>query len=181
MRTFPIMASLTLAAGLLAGGAFVAPGFAQSPTAAPTTPPRAVLDIAQVHARLEGAGYRDIVEIERERDRYEVKALDAEGRRVELDVDAATAEVRRTEVKGGARAPRQDAPAGTAAAPLSLAQVHERVVAAGYRSIEKIERERERVEVRALDAEGRRVALDVDPVTAQVRKVETKSERRRTP
>ena len=181
MRTSPLIASLTIAAGLVAGAALVAPGFAQSPAAAPATAPRPVLDIAQVIARLEAAGYRDIAEIELGRDRYEVKALDTDNRRVELDVDAATAEVRRTEVKGGARAPRQDAPAGTTAAPLSLAQVHERVVAAGYRSVEKIDRERDRVEVKALDAEGRRVELDVDPFTAQVRKVESRAERRRAP
>ncbi|HMM86493.1 PepSY domain-containing protein [Azohydromonas sp.] len=184
MRKFPLMPSVTLAAALVAAGAFVAPGFAQPSATAPAAAAaaaRPVLDIAQVHARLEAAGYRDIVEIERERDRYEVKALDAEGRRVELDVDASTAEVRKTEVKGSARAPRPDASAAATPAPLTLAQVHERVAAAGYRSIEKIERERDRVEVRALDAEGRRVELDVDPLTAQVRKVETKSERRRTP
>lgn len=54
-----------------------------------------VLGIAQVAEQLAAAGYVDIREIEREHDRYEVKARDAQGTRVELDVDAHTGAVLR--------------------------------------------------------------------------------------
>ena len=44
------------------------------------------LSIAQVHARLESAGYRNIEKIERESGRYEVKATTADGERIKLYV-----------------------------------------------------------------------------------------------
>ena len=47
----------------------------------------------EVLARLRTAGYSDFREIERENGRYEVKGSDADGRRVELYVDARTGEV----------------------------------------------------------------------------------------
>jgi hypothetical protein len=102
MRKSSVLATLALAAGIAGTTAIVAPVLAQS--AAPAAPAaRAALGIPEVHQRLTAAGYTDIDEIERERDRYEVKATDREGRRVELDVDAATAEILRTEVKRSKR------------------------------------------------------------------------------
>lgn len=171
MHTRTLIATLVIATGALAASAVVAPGFAQTQAAAQATAP--TLNIAQVHARLEVAGYREIDEIERKRDHYEVKALSADGRRVELKVDPATAEVRKSEPKHDRRS--ADRPAPVATVLLSIAQLHDRLQAAGYPRIDKIERERDRIEVKAIDAQGRRVELDVDPVTAQVRKVEAKS------
>lgn len=43
--------------------------------------------------RLRDAGYSDIREIEREREKYEVKGRNSEGYRVELYVDARTGEI----------------------------------------------------------------------------------------
>lgn len=53
----------------------------------------APLTMDEVLARLRTAGYSDFHEIEREHQRYEVKGRDADGRRVELYVDARTGEV----------------------------------------------------------------------------------------
>ena len=92
MRTKSLMSTLALAAGLAAGGAFLVPAIAQPATDNP-------LNIAQIYDKLTAAGYTQIDEIERENGSYEVKATDADGRRVELDVDAATANVMKTEVK----------------------------------------------------------------------------------
>ncbi len=170
MRTPTLVIAAAL--GLVAAGAGIAPGFAQTPAAPAAGRTAPMLDIAQVHARLEAAGYRSIDEIERKRDRYEVKAFDAEGRRVELDVDPATAAVRKAEVK---RERRADTPPQG----LGIAEIHARLEAAGYRPIEKIERGRDRVEVRARDAEGRLVELDVDAASARVLGTEVKSEPRR--
>ena len=47
----------------------------------------------------EAAGYTDFREIEREKNKYEVKATDPQGQRVELDVDPVTGDVLKTEVK----------------------------------------------------------------------------------
>ena len=58
--------------------------------------PADALSIAEIVARLDAAGYRDIHEIEREHGRYEVEGRDAGGNPVELVVDARTGEVLRS-------------------------------------------------------------------------------------
>ncbi|HRM69386.1 PepSY domain-containing protein [Thauera phenylacetica] len=57
------------------------------------------MNLQQVQARLEADGYRDFEKIERERNKYEVKALDPQGRRVEVKVDAHSGEILGVEVK----------------------------------------------------------------------------------
>lgn len=51
---------------------------------------------------------------------------------------------------------------------LTIPQVHEKLEAAGYRSIEKIERERGGYEARAIDRNGERVKLYVNPQTGEL-------------
>ncbi|MDX1431377.1 MAG: PepSY domain-containing protein [Gammaproteobacteria bacterium] len=58
----------------------------------------AALDGAGIIARLQARGYHDFREVERDDDgRYEVKARDASGRRVELYVDSTSGDILRTE------------------------------------------------------------------------------------
>jgi hypothetical protein len=59
-----------------------------------------------------------------------------------------------------------DSPAGRQW--LSIAQVADRLDAAGYRNIEEIEREHGGYEVRATDRDGRRVKLRLNPWTGEV-------------
>lgn len=105
MKTRTLILTLALGGGLLAGAAAVAPVFAQS-DAAPVVRQDEGLSVPQIHDALTAAGYRNINAIERERNRYEVKATDAEGRRVKLSVDPMTGKVMNTEAK---RDPREDA------------------------------------------------------------------------
>ncbi|TNF60743.1 MAG: PepSY domain-containing protein [Burkholderiales bacterium] len=58
--------------------------------------------------------------------------------------------------------------------PLTIVQLHERLEAAGYSNIRKIEAERDRFEVYATNREGQRVELDVDIFTGQVLRSETR-------
>ncbi len=51
---------------------------------------------------------------------------------------------------------------------LSIPQLHDKLAAAGYRDIEKIEREDGRYEVRATDRAGRRVKLHLNPWTGEL-------------
>jgi len=51
---------------------------------------------------------------------------------------------------------------------LSIPEVHARLESAGYRNIEKIERESGRYEVKATDQTGRRIKLYVHPQTGEV-------------
>lgn len=51
---------------------------------------------------------------------------------------------------------------------LSIPQIHEKLEAAGYRQIEKIERERGGYEARATDSKGERVKLYINPQTGGI-------------
>ena len=106
MRATTLIATLALTGGIIGAGAAIAPAFAQN--AAPAATPAAAtapaaqsnwLSIKDVLGKLEAAGYRDFREVEREKDKYEVKATDPQGQRVELDVDPVTGDVLKTEVK----------------------------------------------------------------------------------
>lgn len=63
----------------------------------------------------------------------------------------------------------QSQPAPAAQRPwLSIPQIHDTLEAAGYRNIEKIERERGNYEVKATSREGQRVKLYVHPQTGEI-------------
>lgn len=93
--------------GLLATAAFglaivqgaLAQGEPPAPPATAATESAPTLTMEQVLAQLRDQGYGEVYEIERERDRFEVKARDREGRRVELYLDARTGETVKTERK----------------------------------------------------------------------------------
>ena len=51
---------------------------------------------------------------------------------------------------------------------LPIPQIYAKLEAAGYRNIEKIEREHGTYEVRATDRQGARMRLDVDPQTGAI-------------
>ncbi len=89
MRTTirPILSALALGAALSAGVASAAPATSGAADASP------VLSIPQVSEKLQAAGYSDITKIERERNEYEVRAIDKNGARVKLYVDARTGKV----------------------------------------------------------------------------------------
>ncbi len=92
MKIQTIVASLLVVGSLAAGGFTLAPSFAGEN--APAQPgERPWLSIAQVHQKLEAAGYRAIEKIERERGGYEVRATDRNGARIKLYVNPQTGEV----------------------------------------------------------------------------------------
>lgn len=109
MRATTLIATLALTGGLIGAGAAIAPAFAQNaaPAATPATATAPAAPAAQsnwmslkdVQTKLEAAGYTDFREIEREKNKYEVKATDPQGQRVELDVDPVTGDILKTEVK----------------------------------------------------------------------------------
>lgn len=98
MRATILIATLALTGGLFAAGATFAPAWAQNAPAVAASQP-AAMSVQALQARLTAAGYRDVEKIERKRGKYEVKAIDPKGQRVELYVDAQTGEIVKTEVK----------------------------------------------------------------------------------
>ena len=102
MRATTLIATLALTGGIIGAGAAIAPAFAQNaaPAATSAAPVQSNwMSIKDVLNKLEAAGYRDFREVERDDNRYEVKATDPQGLRVELDVDPVTGDVLKTEVK----------------------------------------------------------------------------------
>ena len=98
MRATPLIATLIHSGGILGASAALVPAFAQSTAVSPASQMEG-LTMQQVLTKLEAAGYRDFEKIDRERNKYEVKATDAQGQRVELDLDLMTGDVLKTEVK----------------------------------------------------------------------------------
>lgn len=97
-------AALSLTALLGAGTYAVAqtasaPAPASAPAAAPQTAAvPAPMSIQDLLGKLTAQGYTDVSEVERKGDKlYEVKARDAQGRRMEMKVDARTAEILHSE------------------------------------------------------------------------------------
>jgi hypothetical protein len=61
---------------------------------------------------------------------------------------------------------------------LSIPQIHDKLVAAGYRNIEKIEREDGGYEARATNRSGERVKLYLNPQTGEIRNQRQRETRR---
>ena len=98
LRTAAGALGILASAGFGYGIVHSALGADQSQQAA--MPAAELLPMEQVLANLKQQGYAEITEIERERDRYEVKARNREGQRVELYVDARTGQTMTSERDG---------------------------------------------------------------------------------
>lgn len=96
MRTSQILSALILGTGIVVAGASLLPAFAQSDKPAASTQSASAkndMSMGQIHDKLAAEGYRDITKIERERDAFEVKAVDKNGARVKLYLDPQTGDV----------------------------------------------------------------------------------------
>jgi hypothetical protein len=92
MRTTTILSAFALGAGLVAGGAVLAPAFAEDNRPVRTSE-RQWLSIPQIHDKLVAAGYRNIEKIEREDGGYEARATHRNGERVKLYLNPQTGEI----------------------------------------------------------------------------------------
>lgn len=113
MRTTQILSALILGTGIVAGGASLLPAFAQSDKPATTaqtatTSAKNDMSMGQIHDKLAAEGYRDITKIERERDAFEVKAVDKNGARVKLYLDPQTGNVIESRQKDQKRDARRE-------------------------------------------------------------------------
>ena len=97
MRAQTLITTLALSAVIVAGGAALAPVMAQSNIAGNTQAPW--LSVHEVQLKVGAMGYRDLSGLERDHDKYEIKAVDAQGRLVKIDVDPFTGDVLKTKVK----------------------------------------------------------------------------------
>ena len=102
MRIKPLLLSLPLSS-ILAAGVLVEPAIAQDTGTAASTQSTAAqvapLTIRDVYDKVVAAGFGDIIEIERESDVFEVKAIDPQGKKAKLKVDRVTGEILKSESK----------------------------------------------------------------------------------
>ena len=89
----------TAIAAALPLGAALAQTATPAATATAATPTAQKLSIRDIYDRVEAAGYHDQHEIDFEHGRYEVKAVNAQGQRVKLTLNAQTGVIEDTRVK----------------------------------------------------------------------------------
>lgn len=102
MRTSKIALSLALVAAIGLGGVLLIPSFAAD-LSAESNDRQPWLSLAEILARLEKAGYRNIEKIEREHGSYEARATDTNGQRVKLYINPRTGEVTDRRERGDRR------------------------------------------------------------------------------
>lgn len=93
MRASSLLSAMTLSVGLAAGGAALAPAFAQAGKSAPGIEARQGMSIPQIHEKLTALGYWNIDKIERDPGAFEVRANEKNGDRVKLYLDVRTGEI----------------------------------------------------------------------------------------
>lgn len=129
------------------------------------------LSMAEIIAKAKEQGYSDISEVEREGDRYCVKARDAEGKEVEIFLDRKTGE-RVTEGAKGVK----DKKEAEKSEDLSKDEVIAKLKEQGYPEVSKIERERENDQYWAMatDTDGEKFELHVNAQTGVITRKEKK-------
>jgi hypothetical protein len=90
MKTSHAILAIALTATALGGGSAIAASSSADEASAKSSD---WLTIPAIYDKVVAAGYSDIHEIERERDGYEIEAVDTNGNQVELFVDPISGEV----------------------------------------------------------------------------------------
>lgn len=94
----------------------------------------------------------------------EIKAADAEGQRVKLEVDPFSGNILDTEVRHGTGRQTE----AIQASWLTMHQVQVKLEAMGYRDIEAIDRRHDRYEAKAAHAQGHAVKLLIHPRSGDI-------------
>lgn len=94
-----LLLAATFAAAVPLGAAIAQTPAPAQPAAVAPAPATPQLTIRDVYDRVEAAGYRDQREIDFDHGRYEVKAVNAQGQRVKLHVNAATGAIEGVRVR----------------------------------------------------------------------------------
>lgn len=137
------------------------------------------LAIPAIYDKLTNAGYSDIYDIEREKDRYEIKAANADGKRVKLYVDPVSGEVLDTRSKSDMskkdRYSRSQSDMPNRDRDYRHTRHHDQdgnrynqMANTGSIVIHKVKREKDRFVITAANASGEMVELYMDPMTGDV-------------
>lgn len=113
------------------------------------------IDLARAVQIAEAAGYRDILEVDREDDSWELKVRDAEGRRQRVYIEAATGDILW--------------PAQPGQQQLSAAEVMAKLGAAGYGEVRELERDEGYWSAEVRGSSGLSRDLRIHPLTGAIR------------
>ncbi len=130
---------------------------ATTTVAAPAMATTQTVLVSTILEKLNAAGYVGIRDIELEHGVYEVKAFNKDGHHFKLKIDPKTGEILHK-------------PMNKPAPAVSMQQAALAVEKAGYTKIIEIECEHKYYEVKAHDADNKKVKLDVDKMTGAVTK-----------
>lgn len=103
MRTSRLFSVLAISAAVVGGTAFLTPALSQTGKSE-ISYERSDLTLNQVLVKLMAIGYDNVDKIERERNAYEVRAIDKNGARVKLYVDPQTGDL----IKSGRQGAKQE-------------------------------------------------------------------------
>lgn len=113
------------------------------------------IDLARAVQIAEAAGYRDILEVDREDDSWELKVRDAEGRRQRVYIEAVTGDILW--------------PAQPGQQQLSAAEVMAKLGAAGYGEVRELERDEGYWSAEVRGSSGLSRDLRIHPLTGAIR------------
>lgn len=103
---------------------------------------------------LQADGYVAVKEIKLEGESYKAEAINMQGKKVEVKLDSAGKVVEPKSTKPG----------------ISMLTAVKKVEEAGYHDIHKVDSEKDKYEVKALDKEGKKVSLEVDALSGDIKK-----------
>ena len=118
--------------------------------------PTTLLPMSTILQDLQSKGYDNIRKIKFEHDVYEVEAISKQGTKIKLSVNPQTGKI--------ANSPMMQKNS------LSMRSIVQKVEAAGYHSIYKVKSEDNKYEIKALDKNNKKVELNVDAQTGEIKK-----------
>jgi len=117
--------------------------------------PANAVSMATVLQNLQAAGYVAIQEVKFDDGVYKAEVINPQGIEVKVSLDAQTGKVVEP-----ASMPKM----------ISISDAVKKVEAAGYTSISKVEADKGKYEVKALDKEGKKARLDVNAMNGEITK-----------
>lgn len=125
--------------------------------------PANAVDISAVIQNVQAKGYQDIREVEFDDGVYKVKAVNANGKKVNIYIDPQKNEI--LNVKTSHKVKKKNN-----TVKLSMLDAIKKVEAAGYHAVYEIDVEHHKYEIKALDKAGKKARLQVNGNTGKVSK-----------
>ncbi|HZW61337.1 MAG TPA: PepSY domain-containing protein [Candidatus Babeliales bacterium] len=124
--------------------------------------PANTVPISAIIKNLQTKGYNNIKEVKFEHGFYEVEAMNSQEKEVKLEIDPKTNTITKTKIGHKMKS--------MANPKISMVDVIEKITAAGYHDVSKIEFKQDKYEVKVLDKNNKEVELRINANTGEVSK-----------